>query len=360
MRAAIFQGAFKPMTVESIEMDQPRTHEVVVRTIGSGVCHSDYHYIDGSHPMASPAVLGHEASGIVEDVGAGVDTVRPGDHVVVCFNAWCGQCEQCLLGHPTLCLHRPLRAPDDSPQLTWNGERLGGSVSQINAFAEKMLLHERQVARIPDEMPLDVAALIGCAVMTGVGAAINTAAVRPMSTVVVFGIGGVGISVIQGALLAGARRIVAVDVSAHKLDGARRFGATHTVDASQEDVVERVVSICGDGGADYSFDVAPGAPTATQQCVEVLKPRGVATIIGGSPEGLKSADIRFNERTVQGCLMGSNRFALDIPHIVEMYMAGRLKLDEMVGRRGDLDDINELFGELGRGEEGRRVVVFGG
>lgn len=360
MRAAIYHGALEPMTVESIEMDQPRAHEVVVRTIGSGVCHSDYHYVDGSLPMGAPAVLGHEAAGIVEDVGADVSTVRQGDHVVVCFNAWCGQCEQCLLGHPTLCLRRPLRAPDDPPQLTWNGARLGGSVSQINAFAEKMLLHERQVARIPDEMPLDVASLIGCAVMTGVGAAINTAAVRPMSTVAVFGIGGVGISVIQGALLAGARRIVAVDISAHKLEMAQRFGATHTVDASQEDAVESVVSICGDGGADYSFDVAPGAPTATQQCIEVLKPRGVATIIGGSSEGLKSADIRFKERTVQGCLMGSNRFALDIPHIVEMYMAGRLKLDEMVGRRGGLDEINDLFAELGRGEEGRRVVVFTG
>jgi S-(hydroxymethyl)glutathione dehydrogenase/alcohol dehydrogenase len=360
MRAAIYHGAFKPMTVESIEMDQPRAHEVVVRTIGSGVCHSDYHYVDGSLPMGAPAVLGHEAAGIVEAVGADVSTVGQGDHVVVCFNAWCGQCEQCLLGHPTLCLRRPLRAPDDPPQLTWNGARLGGSVSQINAFAEKMLLHERQVARIPDEMPLDVASLIGCAVMTGVGAAINTAAVRPMSTVAVFGIGGVGISVIQGALLAGARRIVAVDISARKLEMARRFGATHTVDASQEDAVESVVSICGDGGADYSFDVAPGAPAATQQCIEVLKPRGVATIIGGSSEGLKSADIRFKERTVQGCLMGSNRFALDIPHIVEMYMAGRLKLDEMVGRRGGLDEINDLFDELGRGEEGRRVVVFDG
>ena len=257
MRAAIYHGAFKPLTVETVELDEPKPNEVIVRTAGSGVCHSDYHYLDGSHPMPTPALLGHEAAGIVERVGAEVTRVAPGDHVVVCGNAWCGQCEQCLLGHPSLCTAKPLRSPDERPQMTWDGQSLLGSRSHINAFAEQMLLHERQVARIPDEMPLDVAALIGCAVTTGVGAAINTAGVRPMSTVAVFGMGGVGMSVLQGAYLCGARRIVAVDLSDERLEMARRVGATHTVNGGSDEAVAEVVAICGDGGADYSFDAAP-------------------------------------------------------------------------------------------------------
>jgi S-(hydroxymethyl)glutathione dehydrogenase/alcohol dehydrogenase len=170
--------------------------------------------------------------------------------------------------------------------------------------------------------------------------------------------GGVGISVIQGAYIAGARRIVAVDLSDARLEMARQFGATHTVNPTSEDAVEAVVAICGDGGADYSFDAAPDSAMSTFQSVEVLKPRGVATIIGGNNEGLRTANLRSYERTVQGCLMGSNRFALDIPHLVEMYLAGRLKLDEMVGRRGDLDEVNDLFDDMAKGVPGRGVVVF--
>ena len=358
MRAAIYHGAFKPLTVETVELDEPRPNEVIVRTVGSGVCHSDYHYLDGSHPMPTPALLGHEAAGIVERVGGEVTRVAPGDHVVVCGNAWCGQCEQCLLGHPSLCTAKPLRSPNERPQMTWDGQPLLGSRSHINAFAEQMLLHERQVARIPDEMPLDVAALIGCAVTTGVGAAINTAGVRPMSTVAVFGMGGVGMSVLQGAYLCGARRIVAVDLSDERLEMARRVGATHTVNGGSDDAVTEVVAICGDGGADYSFDAAPDSAKRTHDCVAVLKPRGTATIIGGNSEGLAQVDIRGLERRVQGCGMGSNRFALDIPHMVEMYLQGRLKLDDMITRRGSLDELNELFDDMGRGVPGRSVVVF--
>jgi S-(hydroxymethyl)glutathione dehydrogenase / alcohol dehydrogenase len=358
MRAAIYHGAHQPLTVETVDMDEPRPHEVVVRTMGSGVCHSDYHYLDGSHPMVTPAVLGHEAAGIVERVGSAVTRIALNDHVIVCFNAWCGQCEQCLLGHPNQCTDRPLRRLDDTPQLSWKGQRLGGSVSQINAFAERMLLHERQVARIADEIPLDVAALIGCGVLTGVGAVFNTAQVRPLSTVAVFGLGGVGLSVIQGAYIAGARRIVAVDPLDERLEMARRFGATHAVNASSEDPIDAVVAICGDGGADFSFDAAPDSASSTYQCVEVLKPRGVATIIGGNNEGLRAVNIRTGERSIRGCLMGSNRLALDIPHLVDLYLAGRLKLDEMIGRRGDLGDLNDLFDDMGKGIPGRGVVVF--
>jgi S-(hydroxymethyl)glutathione dehydrogenase / alcohol dehydrogenase len=358
VRAAIYHGALKPMTIESVDLDVPRAHEVVVRTVGSGVCHSDYHYLDGSHPMVTPAVLGHEASGIVEKIGSDVATVRPGDHIIVCWTGWCGRCEQCLLGHPAQCLARPLRSADDSPQLTWNGERIGGSMSQINGFAERMLLHERQTVKVPEEMPLDIAALIGCGVVTGIGAVINTAKVRPLSTVAVFGAGGVGGAVIQAADMSGARRVVAIDISDGKLEAAKRLGATHTVNALREDPVEAVIGICGDGGADYSFDVTPGAPQVSDQAMAVLKPRGLCTLIGMSSAPLNSMHARMNERRVQGCVMGSTRSFLDVPHIVEMYLSKKFKLDEMIGRRGDLGEINELFDEMGRGEEGRRVVVF--
>ena len=361
MKAAVYHGNGQPLVIEEAEIDDPGPREVVVRTVASGVCHSDVHHVDRADNVDIPRVLGHEPAGIVEKVGELVTYVQPGDHVVACLSAFCGNCEQCLTGHPNRCAwERTMRAPDEPPRLRLNGERLN-TLANIGSFAEKMLLHENAVVRIDADMPMDRAALLGCGVITGAGAAMRTARVEPGSTVAVFGAGGVGLSAIQGAQIAGARQIIAVDIRENKLAMAKEFGATHTVDASSGDPVEAVKATAwSEGGVDYSFE-AIGLAKVLEQAVRVLRPGGTATLIGiVAEDDLLTVHPRIfmGERKLQSSTMGSNRFRIEIPQYIDLYRQGRLKLDEMITRRYRLPEVNDAFGAVLNGEVARSVLMF--
>src|SRR5437762_2995804 len=252
MKAAVFHGPHKPLTIENVEVDKPLGREVLVRTVASGVCSSDLHFVDGFYPFPTPAILGHEAAGIVEAVGPQVGEFKPGDHVIACLSVFCGACEYCLTGRTHLCQTRPVRKKDEPPKLTWNGQPVN-QFANLSAYADKMLVHENALVKIDDQMPFAQAALIGCGVTTGVGAVLNTARIEPGSTVAVFGAGGVGLAAIQGARIAGARTIIAVDVHDHKLETAYELGATHTINGARKDPVQEIRDMTN-GGVDYSFE----------------------------------------------------------------------------------------------------------
>ena len=360
MKAAICHEIGQPLTIEEIEIDSPGAHEVLVRTVAAGVCHSDLHALHGSIPGRMPAVLGHEPAGIVEAVGSAVTAVKPGDHIIACTSIYCGNCQQCLLGRPHLCVGRAdcQRPRGEKSRLSLKGARLN-QFADLAAFADKMLLHERAVLKIDDDIPLDRAALLGCAVTTGVGAALNTAQVAPGSSVAVFGAGGVGISVIQGARIAGARQIIAVDIRDSKLEVARHFGATEAINGSTTDAVREIKRL-SNGGVEYSFD-AIGNVKVLEQCVYCLAPRGLATLVGAIPPEQKvefKSGHLFVEKRVQGCYMGSNRFPIDMPRYLDLYRQRRLNLDDMISRRGRLEDVNEAFRAMEAGEVTRTVLTF--
>lgn len=359
VKAAIFHGPHADLTIEDIDLGTPGPREIRVRTVASGVCHSDLHFVEGLYPYMTPAVLGHEAAGVVEEAGDQVTYVKPGDHVIACLSVFCGHCDQCLSGHPNRCASdETRRKADDAPRLSQSGN-IVHQFANVGGYAEQMLLHENAVVKIRDDMPLDRAALIGCGVTTGVGAVLNTARIEPGSTVAVFGAGGVGLAAIQGALIAGARMIIAVDMIEHKLATARELGATHIVDASSRDAVEAVKELTG-GGVDYSFE-AIGLKQVAEQAFACLATGGTATIIGMIPMGQK-VEIDgwqlLSEKKLQGSMMGSNRFRIDMPRYIDFYMQGRLKLDEMITRKGRLEDVNDAFRAMKAGEVARTVLMF--
>jgi S-(hydroxymethyl)glutathione dehydrogenase / alcohol dehydrogenase len=362
MNAAVCRKPHQPLTVEVVQVDKPQPREVLVRTAATGVCHSDLHVVDGEsrYSLDRPMVLGHEGAGVVDAVGADVTTVKPGDHVVACLSGFCGSCAQCLGGHPNLCVAGFVtRGTSAPPRLA----QPDGSVSQfagIGSFAEKMLLHENSVVKIDADLPLDRVALIGCGVLTGVGAALRSAGLEGGQTVAVYGCGGVGLSIIQGARIGGARQIIAVDQFDSKLEMATRVGATHTVNSRNDDPVKAIRALTGGAGVDHSFE-AVGNTTLVRQAIESLAIRGTATIVGVLPPDAK---IEFPwmairpECRVQTSRMGSNRFRIDIPRYLEFYRQGRLLLDEMVTRRGRLGDVNEAFRAMKAGEVARTVLTF--
>jgi len=362
MKAAVFRKTHAPLTIESVEIDKPWGREVLVRTAASGVCHSDLHVVDGlgRWPLDRPIVLGHEGAGVVEAVGADVTTLRPGDHVVACLSGFCGACAQCLDGHPNLCTGGLVtRADSAAPRLSQSGAPLRQFIG-IASYAERMLLHENSVVKIDPELPLDRAALVGCGVLTGVGAALRTSGLEAGQTVAVFGCGGVGLAIVQGARIGGARQIIGVDVFDGKLEMARRLGATHTVNSANDDPVKAIRALTKSAGVDHAFE-AVGNATLVRQAIESLAIRGTATIVGVLPP---DATIEFPwmairpECKVQTSRMGSNRFRIDIPLYLEFYRQGRLLLDEMVSRRGRLEDINEAFRAMKAGEVARTVLTF--
>jgi S-(hydroxymethyl)glutathione dehydrogenase/alcohol dehydrogenase len=360
IKAALFREANKPLSIETIEIDTPGPHEVLIQTVASGVCHSDLHALHGNLPVRLPAVLGHEPAGIVEAVGSEVSAVQAGDHVVACTSMYCGTCPQCLAGHLHLCSNRSacLRPRGSQPRLTQKGDPVA-QFADLASFAEKMLLHERSLVKVADDIPLDRAALLGCAVTTGTGAALNTAQVKPGSSVAVFGAGGVGISVIQGARIAGARQIIAIDLLDHKLETAKHFGATDTINGSSGDPVKEIKRL-SNGGVDFSFD-AVGNKLLAEQSFYCLAPRGLATIVGAIPPGQKlelNAGHFFVEKRIQGCYMGSNRFQLDTPKYLDFYRQGRLNLDDMISRRARLEEVNDAFRAMEAGEVTRTVLMF--
>ena len=360
MKAAVFHGPKLPLSIEDVELDKPQDREVLIKTVASGVCHSDLHFVDGFYPYPAPAVLGHEAAGIVEEVGRQVTYVKPGDHVICCLSVFCGYCAKCMSGHPNLCSNKQAtqRDPKDKPRISQKG-KLVNQFLDISSYCEKMLLHENAVVKIREDLPLDRAALIGCGVTTGVGAVLNTAKIEPGSTVAVFGAGGVGLAAIQGARIAGARKIIAVDKFEGKLAMAKRLGATDTVDASSSDPVDEIRKLTG-GGVDYSFE-AIGLKSAAEQAFNALKPGGTATVIGMIPVGQKveiDGYMFLTERKLQGSSMGSNRFRIDMPNYIDFYMQGRLNLDDMISRRGKLEDVNDAFRAIKAGEVARTVLMF--
>ena len=363
MKAAVLREVGKPLTIETVSIGKPGPREVLIRTKAAGVCHSDLHFIEGSSPHPLPAVLGHESAGIVEAVGSEVRTVKVGDHVITCLNPYCGHCEVCLTGHMNLCISpETRRSKTDEPRLFKEDLSGPGKMAQflnLSSFAEMMLVHEHACVAIRKDMPFDRAALIGCSVMTGVGAVIHTSSVRPGETVAVIGCGGVGLATINGAAIAGAGRIIAIDRVPHKLELARQFGATDVINSNDGDAVKQVQELTG-GGVHHSFE-AIGLKATAEQAFKMLRRGGTANIIGMIPVGtmieLHGADF-LGERKIQGSFMGSNRFPVDMPRLVDAYMAGKLKLDELISRRIKLEDVNSAFDELKRGELARSVIVF--
>lgn len=359
MKAAVFREVNVPMEIEDVPVSKPKGREVLIRTKAAGVCHSDLHFWNGSYPYPAPAILGHESAGIVEQVGDQVTHVKPGDHVITCLSAFCGHCEYCLTGHMSLCTREGLdRGEEDEPRL---GDRAAPVAQFLNlsSYAEMMLVHEQAIVKIREDMPLDRAALIGCGVTTGVGAVIHTAGVRPGETVAVIGCGGIGLSAINGAAIAGAGRIIAVDMLPAKLELARKFGATDVVNAKDKDAVGEVLEMTG-GGVHYSFEAIGLAATA-QQAFSMLKPGGTATVIGMIPVGtmvsIHGVDL-LAEKKLQGSNMGSNRFRIDMPRFVDYYLQGKLHLDDMISAHIKLDDIMDAFKQLETGEVARNVIMF--
>ena len=362
MKAAVLYEAKTPLVIEDLQMDDCGPNEVRIQVAASGLCHSDYHFISGDLPMTvpvMPTVLGHEVAGVVVEAGARVVGIRAGDHVVTCLSLYCGHCRQCNGGYSYRCVARPARAADEKPRLTLNGRPVR-QMGNLGGFAEQVLVHENSVAVMPREMPLDRAAVLGCAVVTGVGAAINTAKVRPGDTVVVIGCGGVGLNVIQGARLSGAQTVIAVDRVPAKLELARRFGATHGMlsDAGAAKAVRALT----DGGVDHAFEAIGLQPTQ-EMAFAMLGVGGTLTLIGVPPAtaalslpGLLPAIL--TEKRIQGSFMGSSTFKQDLPRFARLYLDGRLLLDELVSRRIALHEINQGFEAMLGGEVARSVVVF--
>ncbi len=360
MKAAVLREVNVPLEVEEVQVDTPGPREVLLRTGASGVCHSDLHFVEGKYSIQLPAVLGHEAAGTVEAVGEQVTYVKPGDTVITCLSVFCGHCEFCLRGQPVLCTRTDVvRSSDQPPRLRQNGQALT-QFAQLGSYAERMLVHEHALVKVREDVPVDRLALIGCGATTGLGAVLNTARVEPGSTVAVVGCGGVGLNCIQGAALAGALRIIAIDTVETKLTLAREFGATDVIDASGGEVVQKIRDLTNDG-VDYSFE-AIGLKETAEQCYAMLRPGGTATIIGMIPEGtmieIDAGGFLRRERKLQGSSMGSNRFRTDMPRYVEFYLQGRLKLDELVTQQLKLEQINEAFEDMKGGNVARSVIVF--
>jgi len=360
MKAAVSNAYGEPLEIVEIQIDEPGRGEVLVRTAASGVCHSDLHCLDGSIPVPIPCVLGHEPAGVVEQVGDGVSYVQPGDRVIACLSMFCGTCEYCVTGRPNLCGGAMLdRQADEAPRLSMDGTPLY-QMAQLGSFAEQMLVPENALVKVREEIPLDRAALIGCGVTTGLGAALNTARVEAGSKCVVIGAGGVGLSILQGCRIAGASQIIVVDTQPWKLELAKQMGATHAVDAGSDDPVMAVHEITH-GGAHYAFEAIGLKPTI-RQAFDMTRKGGATVIVGvvaaGETIDLPGLDFVMAEKRVLGCMMGSNSFRVDMPRFVEFYLNGQLKLDEMISARRPLEEINVCFDEMKKGAVARSVIVF--
>lgn len=361
MRAAILESVPGDLVIDDVTLTDVGPDEVLVRTAACGLCHSDLHVMEGKMPMPAPILLGHEASGVVEAVGDDVHEFAPGDHVVGCLNVHCDKCYQCLRGRRFLCERRRMMTyRADGTSRVRRGEQQITQMSGLGGFAEQMLAHRNGLVKVPKELPLELGALLGCAVITGVGSAFNGARVRPGQSVAVIGCGGIGLNIVQGAWLAGAARIVAVDLNAEKLALARTFGATDTVNAADTDPVGAVVELTG-GGVDAAFE-AIGLPTTVGQAFQMIRPGCVAYVVGVPAAGvtleIPGAQLLAQHRGLQGLFMGGNDFKRDIPMLANMYLQGRLKLDELVAARIKLEQVNDGYEVMRKGTEARSVIIY--
>ncbi len=362
IKAAVLYDYNTPMVIEQVQLDDPGPNEVLVKMVASGVCRSDLHVLKGEWKPPLPIVLGHEAAGRIAAVGPGVTRVKEGDPVVLSFKPNCGYCAQCMSGHPHLCtgFRSPAGTlPGGHTRLSKDGQPIHHFASTAS-FAEYAVIHESSAVAIGPETSLELAALVGCSVTTGVGAVLNTAQVRPGSTVAVIGCGGVGLNVIQGARFANASRIIAVDISQDKLEFAERFGATDTIDAREETPVQAIRRLTG-GGADYAFEVL-GSGETVRTAFEAIRSGGMAVAVGMAAVGeyaqIDAYLLAAQEKTLKGCFYGSARTHVDMPKYIALAQAGKLDLDSLVTRHYPLEEINEAYDALDRGEVGRGLIVF--
>jgi len=361
MKAAVLVEPGKPLEIENLQISKPGPHEVLIRTAACGLCHSDLHFIEGSYPHALPAVPGHEAAGIVQAIGSEVRTVKVGDAVVSCLSAFCGHCEFCVTGRMSLCMGADTRrGPTDAARITRSDGSTVNQMLNLSAFAEMMLIHEHACVKIDPEMPLDRAAVIGCAVTTGAGTIFNACKVTPGETVAVIGCGGVGLATINAAKIAGAGRIIAADPMPEKRALALKLGATDVVDARADDAALQILEL-SKGGVDHAIE-AVGRPASAALAVGSLKRGGTATILGMMPlsekVGLSAIDL-LSGKKLQGAIMGGNRFPVDLPRLVDFYMRGLLDLDSIIAERIPLEQVNQGFEKMKRGDSARSVIVFG-
>jgi len=364
-KAVICRELNKPVVVETIEVESPRRDEVMVKIAACGVCHSDLSATNGTIPLPPPLVLGHEAAGVVEEVGEGVTEFAKGDRVMIVWVPMCGRCRYCTTGRPQLCDVAARATVTLADGTSRYKDAKGGTLNHFagcGVMTEYATLHKDNFVKMELDVPMDKAALVGCAVMTGVGAALNTAKVEPGSSVVVYGSGGIGLNVIQGAALAGAERIIAVDLDDKKLDFARQFGATHVVNPSRDgDAVAKVKELTGGVGADYGFECI-GLGATIVQTYESIGKGGTAVVVGVSKPTetvtLGAFLMPFTEKTLTGSMYGSGRPRVDFPKLLALYQAHRLKLDELVTATYSIDDAPRAFADLESGANARGVIVF--
>ena len=372
IRAAVLRGMgaelpyaqTRPLVIEPLELDPPGRGEVLVRIAAAGLCHSDLSVINGDRPRPMPMALGHEAAGVVEALGEGVEDLAIGDHVVMVFMPSCGHCGSCSEGRPALC--EPGAAANAKGELLAGGSRLHLQSELIHhhlgcsAFADHAVVSRRSLVRIDKDLPLTEAAMFGCAVLTGVGAVVNTAAVKPGQRVAVIGLGGVGLASLLGAVASGAAQIIAVDLSSEKLALAQSLGATAVINAGEQDAVEQVRALTN-GGVDFAFEMA-GSIQALDAAVRMTKRGGTTVTAGLPPPGqtlpLNVVSLVGEERTLKGSYIGSSVPARDIPRYIDLYRAGRLPIDRLMSGSLGLDDINLGFDRLHRGEVVRQLITF--
>ncbi|MFT3802179.1 MAG: Zn-dependent alcohol dehydrogenase [Burkholderiaceae bacterium] len=363
-KAVVTRELNQPVVVETITVQPPQRGEITVKMTACGVCHSDLSVTNGTIGLTLPMVLGHEAAGVVTAVGDGVAGLAVGDHVVSSFSYMCGACRFCSVGRPVLCVDRDRASaalPDGSVRTFDAAGKPLNMMSGCGVMAEYATVSERSVVKIDAGIPLDRAALVGCAVTTGVGAAINTARVRAGSSVVVFGVGGVGLNVIQGASIAGAAQIVAVDRNAAKLETARRFGATDVLAIEPgEDPTKALKKMTG-GGADYAFECVGSGPVS-ELAYKALIRGGMAVIVGvarpGDNTSVRTMTLPFEEKQLVGSYFGSSVPKVDFPKLLSLYQGGKLKLDELITRRYSIDEAPQAFADLESGVNARGVIVF--
>mgnify|MGYP001272757283 CR=1 FL=1 len=365
VQAAVFTGPANPLAIETLNLAGPRSGEVLVKVVATGVCHSDLKVANGSRPWPTPLVLGHEGAGIVEAIGADVTSVRPGDHVVISWMPYCGRCDACLSGHPNHCSLTKTTSylglmHDGTTRLSRsNGEEVFSYLATAS-FGNWAVVPESAAVRIRPDAPLEVVALVGCAVATGVGAVIHNAQVPVGATVAVIGCGGVGLSAVAGASLAGAEKIIAVDLNEGHLERAKKMGATEVVNGAADDVAERIKEMTRNRGVDFAFEAA-GLGSTIELAYRILRPRGTAVVVGQVSKDTRITLDPFvmsdSELTVTGSNYGATVPPVDFPMLVDLYMVGRLNLDALIEGNIGITEIDSAFEALGRGATARRIVV---
>ena len=359
MQAAILYKHNSPLVVENLDLNEPAEGEVLVKIKAAGICHSDWHVIKGDWPwVALPTILGHEVSGIVEDVGKNVLTLKPGDHVILTWKPGCGECEMCIQGHPAVCDKIPVT--NALPKIQGSGSIVNKLVG-LGGFGTYTVIPEHAAVPVDQDVPFPQKAIVGCAVTTGVGSVINTAKVIPGSSVAIFGCGGVGLNCIQGANLAGATTIIAVDLLSDKLEMAKQFGATHVINASKENPVEIIREFTDGQGVHYAFEAIGVAELPMVQSVQCTRRRGITVWVGAPPSNMPvTLDARdlVLEKSIIGSYYGSSRPHLDFSRILRLYKNGKLQLDQLISKTYPLEKINDAFEALSKGEVARSVISF--